>query len=217
MRQIFIILTFLVVLVAFNNSETTKVSSDTQTAEQHSDTAKNISERQKLIEVLKKLRQTLASNDKELISDIFQFPLSGTAISIYMDDSAYNEQFKLNGNKTTKAMFLNYFKEINASILLDQVNNLFKYINVDSLLYKDTLVYDAYSKTEPCFYSYKIEVSNDAVTLRMDMNSNRKYKSKKNSEDDIPENSSEICEHNFWWVFKFDGQRLHLSNISGAD
>lgn len=217
MRQTFIILTVLVILVACNNSDTTKVTSNTQEVKQHTDTALNKSERQVLIEEFKKLQQTIVFNDKEKIADVFQFPLSDTAFSIYIDDSTYNEQFKSNGNKTTKAMYLKYFKEINESILLDQVNNLFKHINVDSLLYKDTLEYDAYIKTEPCFYSYKIEVNKDDVTLRMDMNSNRNYKSKKISKDDTPENSSEICEHNFWWVFKIDGKRLHLTNISGAD
>jgi hypothetical protein len=215
MRQTFIILTVLVILVACNNSDTTKVTNDTQATELHTDTTKPA--RHILIEELKRLQQIVASTDKEKIADIFQFPLSDTAFSIYIDDSTYNEQFKSNGNKTTKAMFLQYFKEINTSILLDQVNNLFKHITVDGLLYKDTLVYDAYIKTEPCFYSYKIEIIKDNVTLRMDMNSNKNYKSKKYSEDDIPENSSEICEHNFWWVFKFDGKKLHLTNISGAD
>jgi hypothetical protein len=114
-------------------------------------------------------------------------------------------------------MFLQYFKEISSSILIDQVSNLFQHIKVDSLLYKDTLEYSAYIKTEPCYYSYEIEVIKNSVTLRMDMNSNKNYKTKKNSEDDIPENSSEFCEHNFWWIFKFDGKKLHLETISGAD
>jgi len=205
-------------LVACNNSDTTKATNNTQATEQISDTTEtNKSERQILIEELKKLQQTIASNDKEKISDIFQFPLSDTAFSIYIDDSTYYQQFKANGNKTTKSMFLQYFKEISASILVDQVNNLFKHINVDSLLHKDTLEHDAYIKAEPCYYSYEIEVIKDSVTLRMDMNSNKGYKSKKLSEDDIPENSSEICEHAFWWIFKFDGEKLHLKNISGAD
>lgn len=213
MRQTLIILTSALTLIACNNSDTTKTSIDTQ-SEQQIDTAK--SSRQILIEELKRLRQIVASNDKTKIADIFPFPLSDTAFSIYIDDSTYYEQFKSNGNKTTKTMFLQYFKEISASILIDQVSNLFQHINPDSLLRKDTLKYDAYIKTEPCYYSYKIEVSKDDVMLRMDMNSNRNYKSKKNSEDDLPENSSEICEHNFWWVFKFDGQKLLLTNISGA-
>jgi hypothetical protein len=214
MRQTIIVLTVLVILIACNNSDTTKIISNTKT-EQQIDTTK--SARHILIKELKKLQQIVASNDKAKIAGIFPFPLSDTAFSIYIDDSTYYEQFKSNGNKTTKTMYLQYFKEISASILVDQVSNLFQHINADSLLYKDTLEYDAYIKTEPCFYSYKLEVSNNYITLRMDMNSNRNYKSKKFSEDEMTENSSEICEHNFWWVFKFDGQRLHLSNVSGAD
>jgi hypothetical protein len=217
MSKAFIILTVLVILFARNNSDTTTVTGNAQAAEQHTNTAQNKPKRQILIEELKKLKQTIASNDKEKIADIFEFPVSDTAFSIYIDDSTYNEQFKSNGNKTTKAMFLKYFNEINTSIWLEQVNNLFTHINIDSLSYKDTLVHDAYIKPAPCFYSYKIEVSRDHVTLRMDMKSNTNFKSKKSFEDEIPENSGEICEHNCWWVFKFDGQKLHLTNILEAD
>jgi len=171
-----------------------------------------------LIEDLKKLQLTIASNNKEKIADIFQFPLSDTAYSIYIDDSTYYEQFEANGNKTTKAMFLQFFKKISASILIDQLNNLFQNIKVDSLLHKDTLQYDAYIESEPCFYSYEIDAHKNIVRLTMNMNSNSNYKSsKKLSEDDIPENSSEYCEHDFWWLFKFDGKQLYLENISGAD
>ena len=217
MRQTFIILTVILMLVACNNSDTTKTTSNTQVAEQHTDTTQIKSERQILIEQLKKLRQIVASNDKEKIAGIFQFPLSDSAFSIYIDDTTYYEQFKANGNKTTKAMFLKYFKEISASILVDQVNILFLHINVDSLLQKDTLEYSTYIKSEPCYYSYRIEVIKDSVTLSMNMNSNSNYKSKRKSEDDTPENSSEICEHAFWWVFRFDGKKLQLKSMSGAD
>ncbi|MBX2922627.1 MAG: hypothetical protein KF746_10585 [Chitinophagaceae bacterium] len=215
MRQAFFILAISAMLVACNNSDTTKSANDTQAAEQRIDTAKRA--RHILIEELKELQQTVASNDKEKIADIFPFPISDTAFSIYIDDAAYFEKLKTNNNKTTKTMFLQYFKEISESILVDQVNNLFLHINVDSLLYKDTLEYSAYIKTEPCYYSYSIEVATDNIILRMDMSSNKIYKSKKLSEEEIPENSSEICEHAFWWVFNFDGKKLHLTNISGAD
>jgi hypothetical protein len=51
----------------------------------------------------------------------------------------------------------------------------------------------------------------------MNMNSNPNYKSKKTSLDEIEENASEICEHSFWWTFKFDGTKLHFKTIGGAD
>jgi hypothetical protein len=136
---------------------------------------------------------------------------------VYIDDTTYYDELKANDNKTTKAMFMHHFNEISENIWLKQVNMLFKHIHVDSLLHKDTLEHEAYIKTEPCFYSYKIEIFKDSVILRIDMNSNRHFKSKKSSEDDIPENSSEICEHSFWWNFRFNGKKLHFQNIAGAD
>jgi hypothetical protein len=170
-----------------------------------------------LIEELKRLRQIIASKNKERIADIFEFPLPDSSFSIFIDDSTFNEQYKSNGNKTTKSMFLHSFKEISESIWLDQLNNLFQHINIDSLSYKDTLEHEAYVETEPCFYSYTIEVVKDSVILRMDMRSNQNYESKKPSDDEIPENSSEICEHSFWWNFRFDGKKLRFENIAGAD
>lgn len=215
MRYTFFILTVSAILAACNSSDRTNSASGTKAVEQHLDKSK--ASRQILIAELKKLQQIIASNNKEKIAEIFPFPLSDTAFSIYIEDSTYNEQFKRNGNSTTKAMFLQHYNKIAASIFVDQVNSLFRHLKLASLLYKDSLQHDAYIKTEPCFYSYKIEVVKDEVTLRMDMNSNQNYKSKKASEDEIDENASEICEHNFWWIFKFDGRKLHLTNISGAD
>src|SRR4051794_21694379 len=100
MSKAFIILTALVMFFARNNSDINKVTGNAQAAEQHTDTAQNKPGRQILIEELKKLKQTIASNNKEKIADIFEFPISDTAFGIYVDDSIYNEQFRSNGNKT---------------------------------------------------------------------------------------------------------------------
>ena len=216
MREILVILIFSFSLFGCNNIDTNKTTNNEQVTKQYIDTTQNNSKRQILIAELKKLQQIIASNDKEKIAGIFPFPLSDTAFSIFIDDSSYNEQFAANGNKTTQVMFLQHFKEISESVWVDQVNILFKNISVDSLLFKDRLEFDDYIKTEPCFYSYKIEVVESVVTLRMDMQSNRQYKSTTNLKNQTPENSSEICEHNFWWVFKFDGKKLRLTDISGA-
>jgi hypothetical protein len=47
--------------------------------------------------------------------------------------------------------------------------------------------------------------------------SEENYIGKKLSDDGIPANSSEYCEHNNWGVFGFDGRNLHLESILGAD
>jgi len=216
MKKIFIVLTVLASLVGCNNTDTTKTTSKEQATEQRIDTNQNNSERQILIAELKKLQQIIASSDKEKIAEIFSFPLSDTAFSIFIDDSSYNEQFITNGNKTTKAMFLRHFIEISESVWLDQMDKLFDHLNIDSLLYKDHLVANYYIKTEPCYNSYNIDVSNSRIEFRIDGKSNQKFKSKKSFEDGIPENSSEFCEHSLWWIFRFDGMKLYLENISVA-
>jgi hypothetical protein len=213
MRQLCIVLIVFSILIACNNSDIkTTTSSET---EQQFDPAK--SSRPILIEELKRLREIIASNNKERIAGIFGFPLPDTSFSVYIEDNTFSSQFESNGNKITKSMFLHYFKEISESIWLDQLNNLFQHIHIDSLLYKDTLEHAAYLKTEPCFYSYKIEVIKDSVVLKMDINANQNYKSKYSSDNHVPENSSEVCEHSFWWNFSFDGKKLHFKNIAGAD
>jgi len=216
MKKALIILTTLLVLVSCDNSNRSKTLSDTRTDKQITDSSKNKSERKNLILEVKKLRQKIASKDKEKIAAIFEFPLSGESFSIYTHNKFYNQQFETNGNKITRTMFLQHYKEISESIWLEQLNNLFHNINIDSLLYKDTLEYEAYIITDPCFFSYQIELTNESITFRMNMNSNVNYKSKTLSEDDIPENSSEICEHSFWWIFKINENKLHLESISGA-
>ncbi len=218
MRPVFIVLPILVIIASCNSSDTTKATENSQAEEKLIDTTLSQTDRHVLIEELKRIQQILASNNKEKISNIFEFPLSDSAYSIYVDDTAYHKQRESNGDKITEAMFLQFFNKISAGILISQLNNLFRYIKVDSLLHKDNLEYEAYIKSTPCYYSYKIKLDKSIVTLRMDMKSNTSYKSKKTApEDDIPENSSEICEHDFWWIFRFDGKKLHLTNISGAD
>ena len=213
MRKTVIILKTFVIFVSCNNYEKTKTTSNTKVSVQISDTTK----RQKLILELKKIRQTIAFNDKEKIANIFEFPITDESFSIYIDDNSFNEHFKSNGNRITRTMFLQHYKAISESIWLEQLKNLFQFISIDSVEHKETLEYEDYIETEPCFYSYQIELNKDIVTLRMKMKSNKNYKSKILSENNIPENSSEICEHDLWWIFKFDGKKLHLESISGAD
>jgi hypothetical protein len=207
------ILTYFVLFSSCNNAEKSKAANASEVSVQMIDTAKT----QTLILELKKLFQVILSDDKEQIADIFTFPLSEEMCSIYVDDSLFNEQFKSNGNKITRAMFLRFYDAISESIQLTQVRNLIHNIPLDGLMQNDTLNYQAYNKLEPCFYSYHIEFSGDILTLRMNMNSNESYQSKTLSKYGIPENSSEICEHDFWWIIRFDGKKLHLQNISGAD
>ena len=217
MKKTFIILTILVGLISCNNSNNVNVSSEVQMAKEETKTDSNNANQKMLITELKRLHFAISTNDKEKIADIFEFPLSRKSLSFYVDDKSFYEQFKSNGNKITRAMFLEHYNAISESIWLEQLKNLFQFISIDSVEHKKTLEYEDYIETEPYFYSYQIELNKDIVTLRMKMKSNKNYKSKILSENNIPENSSDICEHDLWWIFKFDGKKLHLESISGAD
>ncbi|HET9056096.1 MAG TPA: hypothetical protein VFN30_04535 [Chitinophagaceae bacterium] len=193
-----------------------KFESNTISERQQTGTTENKTEREKLIEKLKTLQAVFASDNKQKIADIFSFPISNETVGIYIDDSIYNAQYEKNGNRTTRTMFIKHYRGISEILQIDQINQLFKKLNIDNLLHKDTLEYEAIIKTEPCYHFYGIKIDKDRVTLTVGTNSNKDYKSKSVSEDEIPENDSSICEHILWWVFIFDGKQLHFKEISGA-
>ena len=216
MRQTLILFISFVLLLSCNNADTIKVSSNVATPNQQSDTTKTKTERQILIEELIRLQAVLRSNDKEKIADLFSFPVSNDILAIYIDDSTFNTQLEKNGSKVTRAMFISHFQEISEGLQIDQINQLFRKIDVGRLLQKDTLEHEAIVKTNPCYHIYGVGVERDLVTLTVATNSNQDYKSKSVSKDELPENDSSICEHVLWWVFRFDGNKLHFKNISGA-
>jgi hypothetical protein len=216
MRLTLIFLTALVLLLSCSNADTTNFASDTASINQKSKTTASKSERQILIDELKRLKSVFASNDKKKIADIFTFPFSNETVGIYIDDSTFNGQLEKNGNKVTRAMFLRFYRDFSESLQVEQINQLFKKLNGQNLINKDTLEHEAIIKTEPCYHFHGVSVEKDVVTLTVGTNSNKDYKSNSISEDEIPENDSSICEHVLWWVFRFDGRKLHFKNISGA-
>ncbi|RYY42937.1 MAG: hypothetical protein EOO06_20435 [Chitinophagaceae bacterium] len=197
-----------------HNTDTRRVTNDT--TQQQSDSTTTKSERQILIEELKRLQSVFASNDKEKIADLFSFPISNETVGIYIDDSTFNAQLDKNGNKVTRPMFIRFYPDISASLQIKQINQLFKKLDVDRLSHMDTLQHEAIIKSEPCYHYHALTTEKELVTLTIGTNSNEDYKSKTVSEDEIAENSSEFCEHVLWWVFRFDGKKLHFKNISGA-
>lgn len=175
------------------------------------------SKRSLILDELSRIKQVIHSGDKEKIATLFPFPLSDSLFSIYVDDSAYMQQWNSNNNRHTKAMFLKHYPQVSSAILLEDINTLFQKINLNSLLHKDTVEYRAIKKEEPCFTSYAIEITDSLVALCISSNSNPQYQSKKQSDDDdVPENSSEFCEHSFWWMFQFSQNKLRLIKILAA-
>src|SRR5688572_6520024 len=110
MRLTLLIVIAFALLCSCGNRDTFKVSSDTIIVSKQADTTKLKSPRQLLIEELKRLQVAFASKDKQIIADIFPFPLADTAFGIYLDDSSYLQRFRKNGDNTTREMFINYFR-----------------------------------------------------------------------------------------------------------
>ena len=105
--RVTIILTILVLLNSCNNGEINQVSGI-----ETSNTTSNKSERQLLIEELKRLQSVFATYDKEKIAGIFQFPVADTTMAIYTTDSSFNAELKRNGGMVTRAMFTRHFSDI---------------------------------------------------------------------------------------------------------
>jgi hypothetical protein len=214
MRVILYILAIWIFVLACNN--------DPMTTQDNQEIAKNDTlsvlqmSKIRLIEQLNKIKQILNSNNSKEISSIFDFPKSDSEFSIYIDDSTFNEQLRLNSNNITKENFLNNYKVISSNIWVDDIKYLLNNLPIDSLIYKDKLEVSNLIEKEPCYNSYKIEVIGDSISLITTMKSNENFISKQKATNEIEENSSEICEHSLWWTFKFDGKRLIFKRISGA-
>ncbi len=160
--------------------------------------------RTRLIRELKKLRDILSSGDKEKIADIFPFPLADTTLAIFVDDSSFTEQYKINGDKTSRAMFIRHFNEISDMLQLSQLNRFFQLINPDSLFLKDTLTREVRNKKNPCYNYYNRETEPELVKLSFGSNFNEEYKSSTTE----AEESSEYCEYTSIWIFRFDTRKL---------
>lgn len=216
MRSKLVFITLHVLLVSCSSGDTTTRASRAPTITTQQDRFTNHPERQQRVDALRRLQAVFASGDKEKIADIFQFPLPDTTVDIYIDDSSFSAQLEQNGGKITRAMFVRYFPKISESLQIDQINRLFQSININNLMHKDRLEQAFIIKAEPCYQFYGVDVEKDFVTLRVGTNSNKDYKSQPASDGDLPENDSSICEHVLWWVFQFDGEKLHFRYISGA-
>lgn len=197
-------------LVSCNNSSNTN-SDSAISKEYNSGVTAN---RSLIVEALIKLKTTLASKEKEKIAGVFNFPLSDS-IQIYTESEAYQKEREQNGDRVSKKLFLKYFEEISNDIQMEQINGLFRNINVEHLLKQDKLDYENIIATEPCYSFYSIEIKNNLITLSVGSGSNKNYKSKV-SDDEVPENSSEFCESVLWWIFRFNNGKLQLVSINGA-
>lgn len=216
MKLLLFLFTGLILLLSCNSAGDYSKAAAASTSIEEGSTPVPQTERQVLIAQLKRLETIFASGDPEKIATVFTFPLPETAVGIYIEDSSFYAQLEKNGGSTSKAMFIQYFKPISESLQFEEVKTLFDRLHIDRLLQQDTLETEAVVATQPCTRFYGVTVEGKQVILKVGSNSNKAFKSKRLSEDEVPENSSEFCEQVLWWSFRFDGQKLHLDKIYGA-
>ncbi len=168
------------------------------------------SSRHLLVAELKRLKAAFASGNAEKIAAIFPFPLADTTFGVYIDDSTYLQQFKENGGKTTRAMFISHFPQVYRVMQLQELNELFKLIEPDSMFKEDTILREVIYKNEPCYKYYSINIEKDNTTLIFGTASNENYTPSSAAENDMEENASEYCEYASFWMFNFDGRQLRF-------
>lgn len=204
-------------ILSCNTTNTYRNSNDTTVLMQQSKTAIGKTRRQLLIEELNRLRAVFASKDIEKIAELFPFPLYNETVDLYIDDNAFNAEYRKEENKITKAMFIRFYPQISENLQIEEINKLFAQITLDSLQQRDAIESKVLIKNEPCYHYCNVEIEDDVIKLTVGTNTNENYQNKSLTGDEMPENSNEICEHMICWMFKFDGKQVHLKKIWAAD
>jgi hypothetical protein len=142
-------------------------------------TAAGTSPRRAMIIAINDLKAALESKDKNRIAGYFDFPIPDTVMSLYLDDSTFMEIYRSSGDQLTRKVFLEYYDTISRFTSLTDIMDLFEYVPVDSLLYKDDLEKEVVNKKEPCIPYHGISVEGESVTFRVGTYSNKDYESPK--------------------------------------
>lgn len=206
MKLILIVFTLVTLTFSRNTGKLSDISHQTLTALEKAD-------RHAIIKELKRLKALVESEDKEKISGLFEFPLPDSVCNPNVDSAAYYIQYEKNGNKMSKAMFLKYYKDISNDLRISGLKNLFKHINLNDLLQKDTVQFENVILTQPCYRIYAVGIKDDKVTLDVGSSWNENFKDVSNTAGVEGKYYNELCAHMTWWKFKFDGKKLHLINI----
>jgi hypothetical protein len=177
----------------------------------NTDSDQSTSQRIRLISELKKLGDIFGSGEKEMISQIFTFPLSDTSFRPFVDDSTFMEELNKNEDKITRAMFIKYFSEISKDLQFDK---LLKHFSLDSLAKTDKLEYEIRSPNQPCYKFHNLDIEGNEIRLSMGSNTNEKYNDA--AKEDTDESTGAGCEFAWIWLFRFDGTKLHFERLAFA-
>lgn len=154
------------------------------------------------------LKATLESRDPNKIAGLMDFPVPDTVMNVYLDDSAFQKEYKSWGEKLSRPLFLKYYDTISKFTYLDKITAIFKYIPLDSLKNRSefTVPIETNAK-EPCAGNYRITIEGNEVTLTYGTNINPDYEGDVKGTDEVEDGG---CEYALIWMFRFDGNSLRL-------
>jgi hypothetical protein len=197
--------------------------------------------RASLIAQLKAIQRLLATGDKRVIARVLALPVPFENGYSYFSDTVLDNELHNNNRMMTAGMFLRHFAGIDAQLRFDEFNRVFQELNVESLLKRDTLERLDDTGNLECFRWYGIEVEDSMVYIRYGVKGyNPDYKpdkkdsaaaraeavkvaaadtatGKNGDSDDDNGLDDTTCNRSIFWVYRFDGRRLHLIKYDWTD
>lgn len=154
-----------------------------------------------LIAALKDLRKTFASQDKQRMATLFQFPVPDSVMLASADDSMFYVSYENNNRRLTDTLFNKYFDKITSSWGLDEFDNVFKYVDVNQLRKKDSLAHKVAANGVVRLYELRNK-KDSLISMTYGVTHT---------------DSEDGGEYNIWWYFVFDGRRLRVVGQGEAD
>jgi hypothetical protein len=160
--------------------------------------------REKLIAALEELSATFASRDPQRLASLFPFPVPDTVLQFYTDDQHFAEAMDQSKGLLTRQIFLDHFSAISESMMIPELDSLFRILPPAGLATTDTLEKTFLVRENPCARYYRMAVEGETIVLVTGIAANEQY------QGDNAEGGSEACESASVWVFYFDGEKLRL-------
>lgn len=166
--------------------------------------------REKLIAALQDLANIFASRDPQRVASLFPFPVPDTVLQVYTDEPAFVAVLEKSRGQITRQIFIDHFTAITETVMLPDIDSLFRTLPPAQLAHRDTLEKTFIVPKEPCVKYYRMAVEGDMVVLVAGITGNEQFTG------DAEYSSSEMCETAAVWVFYFDGEKLTLKQAGVA-
>jgi hypothetical protein len=195
--------------------------------------------RPSLIAQLKAIQRLLATGDKRVIARVLSLPVPFENGYSYFSDTNLDNELYNNNRMMTAGIFIRHFAGIDAQLRFDEYSRVFQELTIDSLMRRDTLERLDDRGNLECFRWYGIEVEDSMVYIRYGVKGyNPDYKPDKkdsaaqaaagkavdsaagkdgSADDDNNGLDDTTCNHSIFWVYRFDGRRLHLIKYDWTD